>query len=344
MARRPPIARRHDTGAVDVRGWILAVAVVIVLAAGMEGAAAAWSAYRRAGLERRPDGLLLIVRDAALGWRATPNRDIPVPGGRFTTDARGWRRHDAATERPLLLVLGDSYTHAAGVADGAAYYDAIARRLGVAVAALGVNGYGTVQEWLVAREAAAALPRPAAMLLQMSDNDPINNSLALERRSYVNNNLLPRPYLDGSGAVVIGDPRRLHERLVLGRELTRYVLAGRLPTVETGIEAGDPEPSALYDRERPRTGAALRLLRGVIPDAAAVAFNVGGSGSRIGRDLERLAREAGFAYVDLGRRFRDPAELRGIVQADGAHWNAAGHALAGQILADALASVLASKR
>jgi hypothetical protein len=36
----------------------------------------------------------------------------------------------------------------------------------VAVAALGVNGYGTAQELLVAREAAAALPRPAAVLLR----------------------------------------------------------------------------------------------------------------------------------------------------------------------------------
>jgi lysophospholipase L1-like esterase len=313
-------------------------------AAALEAAAWAWSVHRRAAFERRPDGALLVVRDAALGWRATPNRDIAAPGGRFTTGPRGWRRHDAADGRPLLVVLGDSYTHAAGVADGAAYHDAIARRLGLAVAALGVNGYGTVQEWLVAREAAALVPRPAVVLLQMSDNDPINNSPALEHRSYVNNNLMPRPYLDGSGAVAIADPRRLHERLVLGRELTRRVLAGRMRTVEGGIEAGDAEAVALYARELPRTAQALRLLRGVFPDAAALAFNVGGSWSRIGRDLERLAREAGFAYADLGSRFGDPGQLAGIVQADGAHWNEAGHALAGRILAEALASLLASKR
>jgi len=33
-----------------------------------------------------------------------------------------------------------------------------------------------------------------------------------------------------------------------------------------------------------------------------------------------------------------------IAQSDGAHWKAAGHALAGQILAEALAPLLASKR
>jgi hypothetical protein len=155
---------------------------------------------------------------------------------------------------------------------------------------------------------------------------------------------MPRPYLDGSGAVAIADPRRLHERFAIGRELTRRVLAGRVRTIEVGIEAGEAEAVQLYARELPRTAQALRLLRGAFPDAAALAFNVGGSGSRIGRDLERLARGAGFAYVDLGPRFRDPAGLAEIVQADGAHWNAAGHALAGEILAEALAPELASKR
>ena len=60
--------------------------------------------------------------------------------------------------------------------------------------------------------------------------------------------------------------------------------------------------------------------------------------------MERLAREAGFRVRGLGPRFRDPGELGGIVQADGAHWNAAGHAGAGQILGEALAPLLASKR
>lgn len=330
---------------VDVKGWALAVAVSALVLLALEVGAEAWSAYRRASLERRPDGALLIVRDAALGWRATPNRRIALPGGgRFTTGARGWRRYEARAGRPLLVVLGDSYTHAAGVADGAVYYDAIARRLGLAVAALGVNGYGTVQELLVARETAPALGRPAAMLLQMSDNDPINNSRALECRSYVNNNLLPRPYLDDGGAIAVGDPRRLHERLVLGRELSRRVLAGRVPTIEAAIEAGNPEALDLYRGDGLRhTAQALRLLRAVFSDSPAVAFNVGGSGSQIGRDLERLAREAGFTYVDLGPRFADPARRHDIVQPDGEHWNAAGHALAAERLADALGPLAASQ-
>lgn len=337
-------AVRRQARRPDVKSWAVAVAVMLAMAALGEGAAATWSAYRRGQLERRPDGPLLIVRDAALGWRAAPNRDIALPGGgRFTTGAHGWRRYDVAAPKPLLVVLGDSYTHAAGVADGAVYYDAIARRLSLAVAALAVNGYGTAQELLVAREAAPALPRPAAVLLQMTDNDPINNSLALERRSYINNNLLPRPYLLDSGAVAIADPRRLHERLVLGRELTRYVFAGRLGTVESAVEAGGPEALALYRGELRHTAEALRLLRRAYANTPAVAFNVGGSSSRIGRDLERLAREAGFAYVDLGPPFGDPAQRSGIVQADGAHWNAAGHALAGQILAETLRPLIASK-
>lgn len=326
-------------------GCALAVLASLATLAVLEVGARVWAARARDAAERRPDVPLFIRRDATLGWRAMPDRDIALaPGRRFTTGRRGWRRYDDRGARPLLVVVGDSYTHAAGVADGAVYYDVLARRLDVGVAALAVNGYGTVQQWLVARDAARELGRPAAMLLQATDNDPINNSLALERRSYLNNNLMPRPYLDDAGGAGLGDPRRLHERLVLGREVTRRGLAGRWPTIETAIEAGAPEALELYRREVRHTGRALRLLRGVFPDVPAVAFNVGGSESRMARDLARLAREAGFRYVDVGPRLRAEARGREIFQDDGAHWNATGHAIAGDILTEALRAELTARR
>jgi hypothetical protein len=214
-----------------------------------------------------------------------------------------------------VLVVGDSFTHAVGVADGAVYYDVVACRLSLAIVALGVSGYGTVQEFL-------------------------NNSYALERQSFINNNLLPRPYLEDAGDVTIRDPRRLHEWFTLGRELTRRVLTGRVRPIESAIEAGDPNVLDLYVRELGHTARALRLLREVVPDAAAFAFNAGDSRGRVGRDLERLAREARFAYVAIGPRFGVEARPRDFVQADGVHWNAAGHSIAGDVLAKSLASDL----
>jgi len=267
-----------------------------------------------------------------------PNRNLPLGvGGHFTTDAEGWRRFDVPASRPLWLVLGDSFTQAVGVPDGSVYYDVVARRLGLAIVALGVNGYGTVQELMAARLTVRDIPEPEGILIQLADNDAINNSFVLERKSFSNNNLLPRPYLDDAGGIQIRDPRRIHERLVLGRELTRRFLAGHAPTVESAIEAGEAEALALYHRELPHTARALGLLRQLFPSSRAVAFNVQGSDSRIGRDLERLAREAGFDYIDIGPLFSERARQRVVFQADGAHWNEAGHTIAGLILAEVLA-------
>jgi hypothetical protein len=161
--------------------------------------------------------------------------------------------------------------------------------------------------------------------------------------SFVNNNLMVRPYLDGAGRVSLHDPRRLHERFVLGREVTRHWLARRWPTIETAIENGEHKAVELYRRELRHTAHALRLLRQLYPRVPAFAFNVGGSLSRVSRDLERLASEAGFRYIDIGPRMREAARTSPIIQADGAHWNEIGHAIAGRVLAGALARELRSR-
>jgi hypothetical protein len=82
------------------------------------------------------------------------------------------------------------------------------------------------------------------------------------------------------------------------------------------------------------------MLREQFGASSAVAFNVTGSRTRIGRDLERLARDAGFTYVDIGTRFTDGAKQGSVFLQDGVHWNEAGHALAGGILVDEIARAI----
>lgn len=278
---------------------------------------------------------MVIVRDAKLGWRPAPNRDLPAAGGgRFTTGSHGFRRFEVGSGKPLLLVVGDSFTHAVGVADGETYYDRLAAELDLAVAALGVDGYGTVQEWRLLHTESP--PAPRLLLLQMHDNDVVNDSLALERRSWRNNNLLPRPYLEADGRVVVGDPRRWFEHLVVGRELTRRVLSRVATSIEERIEAGEKDALELYHRELGATARALVELRRLYPRVPAFAFNAAGGRSRVGRDLARLAREAGFGYLEIEPEFTRRAQGRRVALADGAHWNAAGHALVGEILAPQL--------
>jgi len=325
-------------------GPLLSLVTTLLTLLVLEVGARGVGAWRRALALRDPTVPIYIVPDDRLGWRPMPNRDVAVGDreGRLTTDARGWRRFDAAAGRPPLVVLGDSFTAAAGVPDGATYWDVVGRRLSLPVVALGVNGYGTLQELLVARELRSELGRPAAVLLQMTDNDAINDSWELERRSWINNNLLPRPYLESGGRVAVRDPRRAFERLALGRELTRGILATRLRSIEDGIEAGDERAVELYRRELGATGEALRRLRALFEGVPGFVFDVSGGDGRIGADLLRLASDAGFRRLDVVAELGRRADGREITQADRAHWNELGHQLAGEILGERIAAALAS--
>lgn len=320
-----------------MRGGAVALTSVLLLLVFLELAASAWGNWRRARSLGSPEGPLVIVSDPELGWRSAPNRDLAAAvadaqdsraAGRFTTDDRGWRRYDSTKQRPLALVLGDSFTHGQHVADGLLYYDVIAERVGLDVVALAVNGYGTVQQLMVAREEKERLPQPDLLLLQMSDNDVVNNSWELERRSWLNNNLMPRPYLEESGEINVRDPRRWFEHTTLGRQLTRRILSRRLPSIEPRIQAGEAAAVELYRRELGATAQALQALRELFSEVPAYAFNVGGSDSVVARDLARLGAEAGFRVLDLGAIGLQDR----VVLPDGVHWNARGHRIAGERL------------
>lgn len=318
---------------------LLALALAACLAAILivEGALLFASGLRRHLAVGDPQARLYIRRVDGLGWRAMPNRSIELPGGgRYTTDGRGWRRFDTDGRRPLLLAVGDSFTQAVGVPDGAVYYDVVAERLGWGAAALAVGGYGAFQELLMVRAEESRLPPPAALLVQLTDNDPINDSLELERRSWRNNNLLPRPYRSADGEPVMGDPRRWHEHAVLGRMLTRRWLSRRMGSVEEQIERRVPEALALFERESVATAASLADLRRLFAGTPAFAFAVGGDDSVIAAALRRDAEAAGFGWLSIADEMARRAAGRRFVQADGSHWNELGHALAGEALAETL--------
>jgi lysophospholipase L1-like esterase len=337
MGKRLRSARRLAPGC----RLLVAAAAGIASLAALEVAVAGWAWRTRVRAPARPAAPVYLQRDAALGWLPMPNRRIEVAPGRwFTTDPKGRRRSDPPNGRPRLLVIGDSFTHAVGVPAGAVFADVVADRLGLAAVVLGVEGYGTLQEVLVARELAREIPSPVLLLVQLTGNDPINNSLALERRSWVNNNLVPRPYLESGDQVAVRDPRRLHERFALGRELTRRVLARRTATIENDIERGAPDAIALYRRELGATARALELLRETFPRTRAAVFVAGGGGSRLERDLVRLAGQAGFTPLELEPELSRRAARRNVLRQDGAHWNELGHRLAGEILAERLVPLL----
>lgn len=135
--------------------------------------------------------------------------------GLVTYDAEGFRSL-VHPEDPDLVVcfLGDSVVQAYQIPDGLTLPDLVAARLrrhyrAPDVLPLAVGGYGTLQEWMLFEDYCRAR-QPAALILDWSGNDVVNNSFLAERYGGSrNNNARPRPYLEG-GFIRMRRPYALH--------------------------------------------------------------------------------------------------------------------------------------
>lgn len=97
--------------------------------------------------------------DEDLGWRTVGNLDLRYSVGdgrgaftqvRLETDALGFRMAGlAASRRPKILVLGDSFTFAREVSQDQTYYAHLAKELDAELFVYGCEGYGTLQEYMI---------------------------------------------------------------------------------------------------------------------------------------------------------------------------------------------------
>jgi hypothetical protein len=297
-----------------------------------------------------------ITLDDTLGWRATENYRFDG----FQKDAGGARYpvHIAQNEygfrmfghvrskRPKILVMGDSFTHAANVSDDKTYYAYIRDSLSVEVFTYGGSGYGTLQEFLVL-DRYLDLIEPDLILWQYCSNDFINNSAELEIESKWNNNGLVRPYWV-SGQIVYVLPKKYSERIrSFALEYSRllYFIFSRvdralahlpLESIETQIEAeGAGHPG--FARSVLVTDDLMSKVRaraGQIP-VVAFAVNFGDGHAVYTEAFSQVSSHYGilfFGDVEVAIR---AAEDKGIVvrAADSAHWNETGHQIVGEVLA-----------
>ena len=326
----------------------------MLVAAGLLAGLALLEAAIRVRLLFRPAGPPEpIVLDDRLGWKAAPGwifrgdrrdasgRAYPVS---IRVDEAGCRAGPApaGARAAKVLFVGDSFTQALDVSDEQAYWARIAALRNVEVRACGVGGYGTLQELLVLGDALDRFD-PAAVVLQFSANDFVNNSYALESRSRINNNGMTRPYLLDDGRIV----RRLPRALALPRELANrnvrslYFILSRFdrltartePSIETDIVrdgAGHP----LFAEAAGVTGALLRRFHERVGgNRRLFAFCVDETPPFAG-EFSRLAAANGFTVVPGVAEAVRAVEAAGIATRaeDHAHWNDEGHRIVGEIL------------
>ena len=100
-----------------------------------------------------------FILDRRLGWRLAPNLRVQAAGPAangtllFQTDRYGFRNRVSDPPGRSTLVLGDSFVQGYYLAENETIPAQLQDRLGITVINLGVGGYSTDQEFLVARQA-----------------------------------------------------------------------------------------------------------------------------------------------------------------------------------------------
>jgi hypothetical protein len=163
------------------------------------------------GLVRVVSGLAyprILVLDRSLGWRhvTDTSRTRTDPDGRrvsISFDTHGHRGTSTTPSRergPRVLVLGDSFTEGAQVADQELFTARLAALEPIEVLNAGVGAWGTVQQFLYLRDEGLALA-PDLVLLMTYENDLDDNCLPYFP------GIGPRPFarLDGTTLRIVED-------------------------------------------------------------------------------------------------------------------------------------------
>ncbi len=264
----------------------------------------------------------------------------------------GWKGKqifgDAKTKKFKILIVGDSFTDGAGLAEGAMYYRSLQSE-NVELFVYGGRGYGTLQEFLVIDRYFDQI-RPDMVILQVCSNDFINNLWELESRSYSNNNQLVRPYwINGSIhhefprpfgriRVFLSTYSRLGQRFfdILEAMNASLVNRGFLHTIEVEIREKDLSLPMFQDAVRV-TDLLIKKMKERIGNTPLIAFPVDADEPYF-RHFKRLFKENDvpfFAQIPEIIRLKE-AESGPMRLQDGGHWNANAHALCGRILLEFL--------
>jgi hypothetical protein len=305
-----------------------------------------------------------IVPDALLGWRIRPGyrfsgekkdasgRPHPVE---IAVDGNGFREYGPERGRLRVFCLGDSFTFAKDVSQNETYYHVAGELAPADVFACGVDGYGGMQEYLVLDQWIDRV-KPDVVVWQFCLNDFIGNDVRLTRMSAKNQCQAPQPFLTPQGKVRYASPGEGS----LGR-IARYLpsaflraMAHRIDnrkglptlenTVETRIEKGDAAALALFRESVETTDRIMAKVRARCGRLPIVAFNVDTKAPYHGAFREIFARH-GIKLLDTVPALVQEAAAKGetVFAGDGAHWNAAGHRICGEVLAGVLKEVAGAR-
>lgn len=296
-------------------------------------------------------GLTLLFLE--LGIRAYEQIAQKIPMGLNLADRKdkilGWQGKKVfgpiETDKFKLMIIGDSFTDGVLVDEDNMYYSYLKKDLPVELFVYGGAGYGTLQEYLVLDEYIDVV-RPDLIMLQLASNDLINNSFSLERKSYLNSNNLPRPYLINDQIEVLtpaslGGVRlsltqnsRLALRLFEKSDKILSSLASKsvVASVEEVIALKEGNVQE-YQEAVQSTSKLMDLMKRRAQSTPVVVVPTDVSEPYFST-FRSIAEEREMIWIDepafgIVKRME---KKEGVTQEDGSHWNELGHKYFGQAL------------
>ena len=294
----------------------------------------------------------IITLDDEFGWLPASDYsftgELHDAGGEsypvdISTDTAGFRLYGNPQEeqKKKVLFLGDSFTQAMHVSDDKTYYGILEKDLDIEVFAFGVEGYGTLQEYMVLDRFIDEID-PDVVVLQFCPNDIINNHPELERQSSLNRMGLRRPYLVNNEIIyetaasnpIIREFASRYSRFL-------YLIIKKIDLLnvqaDTSIERVIREEgmdNPLFKESFEVADQVLKKIKQRVPPTTQVYAFSSNWGRPYHPEFKKIAENNGIQFIDGNGRVLRNAENKGITTkaADTAHWNNQGHQIVANVL------------
>lgn len=303
----------------------------------------------------------LVEPDQELGWKLKSNfnrvyaqttQEGESYSAHFETNQYGFRTYGDNSENALkILVLGDSFTADAFSSNDQAWFSVLGKNIesskknsttkSVTVWAGGAGGYGTLQELIQAKRIKKHF-KADILILQFCVNDFTDNSMEIEKKTFLRQLKLRRPYLSLDEMVHFnqGVQAQIYRSNILQNSRIFNKLDSMINGLEYIIYAGYSRPNTNIEQERKNSFDITRKLlvyfHKEFQDIPNIIINC--SSSPINPDIEwlDLVRGVGFIPItapsdEINRQLKAGRDL---LHSDGGHWNPEGNKLVGEVLYD----------
>ena len=284
------------------------------------------------------------------GWQVIP--DITVEGKLwdksgnpydidYSTNEHGFRSWgEVKSNRPKIIVLGDSHTHGEFISDENLYYTKLSE-IGE-VFAYGNGGFGNLQQYMVLDDYISVI-KPDVIVWQLSSNDIVNNSYELEYLSVKDNNGLRRPYLE-DGNVVYRLPKSLPRLRSLGANhskllyylLSRWDMRQALDRFNSNQTLFHLFQQGKHSEELKRaantTATIMSAFLGLSGDVPVYAF-IADADPPLNRYVLQIVAQLGIEMIDIHPMLNSARENgEEVFTFDGIHWNNWGNQIVGNAI------------